>query len=109
MKAEVECQILVDDLTQTDSFGSVEEATAASRIITLSQFTAWRQRVADKIRTPQNQAAHRLRKPLPRVRKPNLHSDRGQDSNLCARRPLGHQSTHGSTVPRRASSFETST
>ncbi|MPC07665.1 hypothetical protein E2C01_000232 [Portunus trituberculatus] len=41
------------------------------------------------------------RKPLPRVRKPNLHSDRRQDSNPCARRPLGSQSTHGSTVPRR--------
>ncbi|MPC81658.1 hypothetical protein E2C01_076286 [Portunus trituberculatus] len=25
--------------------------------------------------------------PLPRVRKPNLHSDRGQDSNPCAWRP----------------------
>ncbi|MPC48679.1 hypothetical protein E2C01_042460 [Portunus trituberculatus] len=25
-----------------------------------------------------------IRKPLPRVRKPNLHSDRGQDSNQCA-------------------------
>ncbi|MPC56183.1 Transforming protein cbl [Portunus trituberculatus] len=41
------------------------------------------------------------RKPLPRVRKPNLHSDCGQDSNPCAWRPLGPQSTHGSTVPRR--------
>ncbi|MPC54702.1 hypothetical protein E2C01_048626 [Portunus trituberculatus] len=40
------------------------------------------------------------RKPLPRVRKPNLHSDRGQDSNPCAWRPLGPQSTHGSSVPR---------
>ncbi|MPC47677.1 hypothetical protein E2C01_041430 [Portunus trituberculatus] len=39
-------------------------------------------------------------KPLPQVRKPNLHSDRGQDSNSCAWRPLGPQSTHGSTVPR---------
>ncbi|MPC32742.1 hypothetical protein E2C01_026069 [Portunus trituberculatus] len=39
------------------------------------------------------------RKPLARVRKPNLHSDRGQDLNLCAWRPLGPQSTHGSTVP----------
>ncbi|MPC49753.1 hypothetical protein E2C01_043564 [Portunus trituberculatus] len=38
------------------------------------------------------------KKPLPRVRKPNLHSDRGQDSNTCAWRPLGSQSTHGSTV-----------
>ncbi|MPC89458.1 hypothetical protein E2C01_084408 [Portunus trituberculatus] len=38
-------------------------------------------------------------KPLPRVRKPNLHSDRGQDSNLCAWKPLEPQSTHGSTVP----------
>ncbi|MPC43677.1 hypothetical protein E2C01_037330 [Portunus trituberculatus] len=38
------------------------------------------------------------RKPLPRVRKPNLYSDRGQDSNPCAWRPLGPQSTHGSTV-----------
>ncbi|MPC72352.1 hypothetical protein E2C01_066655 [Portunus trituberculatus] len=28
------------------------------------------------------------RKPLPRVRKSNLHSDRGQDSNPCAWRPL---------------------
>ncbi|MPC13592.1 hypothetical protein E2C01_006329 [Portunus trituberculatus] len=37
--------------------------------------------------------------PLSRVRKPNLHSDRGQDSNLCAWRPLRPQSTHGSTVP----------
>ncbi|MPC75075.1 hypothetical protein E2C01_069459 [Portunus trituberculatus] len=27
------------------------------------------------------------RKPLPRVRKPSLHSDRGQDSNPCAWRP----------------------
>ncbi|MPC98301.1 hypothetical protein E2C01_093665 [Portunus trituberculatus] len=25
--------------------------------------------------------------PLPRVRKPNLHSERGQDSNPCAWRP----------------------
>ncbi|MPC54734.1 hypothetical protein E2C01_048659 [Portunus trituberculatus] len=33
------------------------------------------------------------RKPLPRVRKPNLHSDRGQDSSPCAWRPLGPQST----------------
>ncbi|MPC84784.1 hypothetical protein E2C01_079533 [Portunus trituberculatus] len=41
------------------------------------------------------------RKPLPRVRKPNLYSNSGQDSNLCAWRPLGPQSTHGSTVPRR--------
>ncbi|MPC95048.1 hypothetical protein E2C01_090242 [Portunus trituberculatus] len=41
------------------------------------------------------------RKPLPRVRKPNLNSDRGQDSNPCAWRPLGPQSTHGSIVPRR--------
>ncbi|MPC25294.1 hypothetical protein E2C01_018403 [Portunus trituberculatus] len=40
------------------------------------------------------------RKPLPRVRKPNLHSDRGQDSKPCAWRPLGPQSTHGSTAPR---------
>ncbi|MPC27913.1 hypothetical protein E2C01_021102 [Portunus trituberculatus] len=39
------------------------------------------------------------RKPLPRVRKPNMNSDRGQDSNPCAWRPLGHQSTHGFTVP----------
>ncbi|MPD03545.1 hypothetical protein E2C01_099186 [Portunus trituberculatus] len=39
------------------------------------------------------------RKPLARVRKPNLHSDRGQDSNPCSWRPLGPQSTHGSTVP----------
>ncbi|MPC10156.1 hypothetical protein E2C01_002785 [Portunus trituberculatus] len=37
------------------------------------------------------------RKSLPRVRKPNLHSDRGHDSNPCAWRPLGSQSTHGST------------
>ncbi|MPC76682.1 hypothetical protein E2C01_071106 [Portunus trituberculatus] len=28
------------------------------------------------------------RKPLPRVRKPNLHSDRGQDSNPYAWRPI---------------------
>ncbi|MPC17515.1 UNC93-like protein [Portunus trituberculatus] len=41
------------------------------------------------------------RKSLPRVRKPNLHMDRGQDSNPCAWRPLGSQSTHDSTVPRR--------
>ncbi|MPC37179.1 hypothetical protein E2C01_030653 [Portunus trituberculatus] len=41
------------------------------------------------------------RKPLPQVRKPNLHSDHGEDSNPCAWRPLGPQSTHGSTVPRR--------
>ncbi|MPC19226.1 hypothetical protein E2C01_012136 [Portunus trituberculatus] len=40
-------------------------------------------------------------KPLPRVRMPNLHLDCGQDSNPCASRPLGLQSTHGSTVPRR--------
>ncbi|MPC75934.1 hypothetical protein E2C01_070334 [Portunus trituberculatus] len=40
------------------------------------------------------------RKPLPRVRKPNLHSDRGQDSNPCTWRPLGPQSTHDSTLPR---------
>ncbi|MPC74753.1 hypothetical protein E2C01_069128 [Portunus trituberculatus] len=40
------------------------------------------------------------RKPLPRVRNPNLHSDRGQDSNPCAWRPLRPQSTQGSTVPR---------
>ncbi|MPC53155.1 hypothetical protein E2C01_047041 [Portunus trituberculatus] len=39
------------------------------------------------------------RKPLPRVWKPNLHSDRGQNSNPCAWRPLGAQSTQGSTVP----------
>ncbi|MPC27082.1 7SK snRNA methylphosphate capping enzyme [Portunus trituberculatus] len=39
------------------------------------------------------------RKLLPRVRKPNRHSDRGQDLNPCAWRPLGPQSTHGSTVP----------
>ncbi|MPD01497.1 hypothetical protein E2C01_097029 [Portunus trituberculatus] len=26
----------------------------------------------------------RYRKPLPHMRKPNLHSDRGQDSNPCA-------------------------
>ncbi|MPC42012.1 hypothetical protein E2C01_035623 [Portunus trituberculatus] len=39
------------------------------------------------------------RKSLSRVRKPNLHSDRGQDSNPCAWRPLGPQSTQGSTVP----------
>ncbi|MPC97473.1 hypothetical protein E2C01_092790 [Portunus trituberculatus] len=42
------------------------------------------------------------RKPLLRVRKPNLRSDRGQDSNPCAWRTLGPQSTHGSTVPRRS-------
>ncbi|MPC33509.1 hypothetical protein E2C01_026861 [Portunus trituberculatus] len=41
------------------------------------------------------------KKPLPRVRKPNLHSDHGQDSNPCAWRPLGPQSTNGSTVTRR--------
>ncbi|MPC76656.1 hypothetical protein E2C01_071080 [Portunus trituberculatus] len=41
------------------------------------------------------------RKPLPRVRKPNLHPDRGQDSNPCAWRPYRPQSTHGSTAPRR--------
>ncbi|MPC34005.1 hypothetical protein E2C01_027375 [Portunus trituberculatus] len=41
------------------------------------------------------------KKPLPQERKPNLHSDRGQDSNPCAWRPLGSQSTHGSTLPRR--------
>ncbi|MPC64575.1 hypothetical protein E2C01_058693 [Portunus trituberculatus] len=41
------------------------------------------------------------RKPLTRVRKPILHSDRGQDSNSCAFRPLGPQSTRGSTAPRR--------
>ncbi|MPC39097.1 hypothetical protein E2C01_032617 [Portunus trituberculatus] len=40
-----------------------------------------------------------ISKPLPRVRKPNLNSDRGQDSNQCAWRPRGSQSTHGSTVP----------
>ncbi|MPC47912.1 hypothetical protein E2C01_041673 [Portunus trituberculatus] len=34
------------------------------------------------------------RKPLPRVRKPSLHSDRGQDSNPCAWRPCRPQSTH---------------
>ncbi|MPC13949.1 hypothetical protein E2C01_006699 [Portunus trituberculatus] len=45
------------------------------------------------------------RKPLPRVRKPNLHSDRGQDSNPCAWRSLGPQSAHGSTVPRRPLGF----
>ncbi|MPC93017.1 hypothetical protein E2C01_088132 [Portunus trituberculatus] len=39
------------------------------------------------------------RKPLSRVRKPNLHSDRGQNSNACAWRPLGPQRTHGFTVP----------
>ncbi|MPC71433.1 hypothetical protein E2C01_065710 [Portunus trituberculatus] len=38
-----------------------------------------------------------------RVRKPNLHSDPGQDSNPCAWRPLGPQNAHGSTVPRRES------
>ncbi|MPC16146.1 hypothetical protein E2C01_008966 [Portunus trituberculatus] len=41
------------------------------------------------------------RKPLSRVRNPNLRSDRGQDSNPCACRPLGPQSTQGSTAPRR--------
>ncbi|MPC53250.1 hypothetical protein E2C01_047139 [Portunus trituberculatus] len=45
------------------------------------------------------------RKPLPRVRKPRLHSPAYtrllQDSNLWASRPLRPQSTHGSTVPRR--------
>ncbi|MPC78932.1 hypothetical protein E2C01_073440 [Portunus trituberculatus] len=39
-------------------------------------------------------------KPLPRVRKPNFHSDRGQDSNSYAWKPLGPQSTHSSTVSR---------
>ncbi|MPC22904.1 hypothetical protein E2C01_015933 [Portunus trituberculatus] len=39
------------------------------------------------------------RKPLSRVRKPNLHSDRGQDSSLYAWRPFGPLSIHGSTVP----------
>ncbi|MPC55374.1 hypothetical protein E2C01_049307 [Portunus trituberculatus] len=39
---------------------------------------------------------------MPQVRKPNLHSDRGQDSNPCAWRLLRPQSTHGSTVPRRS-------
>ncbi|MPC63977.1 hypothetical protein E2C01_058085 [Portunus trituberculatus] len=42
-----------------------------------------------------------VRKPLPRVRKPNIHSNRGQESNPCAWRSHGPQSTHGSTVPRR--------
>ncbi|MPC49843.1 hypothetical protein E2C01_043658 [Portunus trituberculatus] len=38
------------------------------------------------------------RKPLPPVRKPDLHLDCGQDSNPSAWRSLGPQSTHGSTV-----------
>ncbi|MPC57269.1 hypothetical protein E2C01_051247 [Portunus trituberculatus] len=46
------------------------------------------------------------KKPLPRVRKPNLHSDRGQHSNPCAWRPLGPQSTHGSSVSRRPHEIE---
>ncbi|MPC91421.1 hypothetical protein E2C01_086457 [Portunus trituberculatus] len=45
------------------------------------------------------------RKLLPQVRKPNLHSDRGQDLNPCAWRPLGSQSAHGSTVPQRPIKF----
>ncbi|MPD06441.1 hypothetical protein E2C01_102255 [Portunus trituberculatus] len=40
-------------------------------------------------------------KPLPRVRKPTLHTDRGYDSSPCSWRPLGPQSKHGSTIPRR--------
>ncbi|MPC68488.1 hypothetical protein E2C01_062690 [Portunus trituberculatus] len=44
--------------------------------------------------------------PLPRVRKPNGHSDRGQDSNPSAWRPLGSQSTQGSNVPRRHPKFD---
>ncbi|MPC11412.1 hypothetical protein E2C01_004076 [Portunus trituberculatus] len=38
-------------------------------------------------------------KSLPRVRKPNLHSDRGQDSNPCAWRPLGPQTQGLSARP----------
>ncbi|MPC72094.1 hypothetical protein E2C01_066387 [Portunus trituberculatus] len=41
------------------------------------------------------------RKPLLQVRKPNLHSDSGQDLNSCSWRPLGPKRTNGSTVPRR--------
>ncbi|MPC09386.1 hypothetical protein E2C01_001997 [Portunus trituberculatus] len=40
---------------------------------------------------------------LPRVRKPYLHSDRDQDLNSSAWRPLGSKREHGSTVPRRPS------
>ncbi|MPC69223.1 hypothetical protein E2C01_063440 [Portunus trituberculatus] len=36
------------------------------------------------------------RKQLPHVRKLNLHSDRGQDSNPCAWRPLRPQNMHQS-------------
>ncbi|MPC48834.1 hypothetical protein E2C01_042619 [Portunus trituberculatus] len=43
------------------------------------------------------------RKLLPHLRKPNLHSDSGQNSNP---RPLGPQSTHSSTVPRRPKNYE---
>ncbi|MPC72457.1 hypothetical protein E2C01_066763 [Portunus trituberculatus] len=39
------------------------------------------------------------------MRKPDLHSDRGQDSNSCAWRPLRPQSTHDSTVPWRPIHF----
>ncbi|MPC74955.1 hypothetical protein E2C01_069338 [Portunus trituberculatus] len=46
-------------------------------------------------------AAPYFNPPPPRMRKPNIHSDRGQNSNPCAWRPHGPQSTHGSTVPRR--------
>ncbi|MPC78972.1 hypothetical protein E2C01_073482 [Portunus trituberculatus] len=42
----------------------------------------------------------------PRVRKPNLHSDRGQDSNPCAWKPLGSQGTHGSNAPQRHLIFD---
>ncbi|MPC95583.1 hypothetical protein E2C01_090801 [Portunus trituberculatus] len=51
----------------------------------------------------ENEKGHKEKKmiPLPRVRKLNPHSDRGQDSNPCAWSPLGPHSTHGSTVPRR--------
>ncbi|MPC61051.1 hypothetical protein E2C01_055114 [Portunus trituberculatus] len=40
---------------------------------------------------------------LPLVRKPYtyIHSDHGQDSNLCAWKPLRPQSVHGFTVPQR--------
>ncbi|MPC42375.1 hypothetical protein E2C01_035997 [Portunus trituberculatus] len=46
------------------------------------------------------------RKPLPQVRKPYLHSDHGQDSNLCTWRPFVPQSMHGSTVPWKITAFD---
>ena len=48
------------------------------------------------------------REPLPRVRKPNLYSDRGQDSNPRAWRPLGPQSALGPTEPQRPPTLEVS-